>query len=238
MRTSLVRQVVFGLVTCVVLSAFGGCASHERNEPASGASMNKAPAAGNGRASVATGKFNIAGTYVETCSCAPPCPCELVGLEMGCQGVGAVEVKTGTYGGADISGVRIATATEPGKWVRIYIDAPPSQQAAAESFARAAYGPFGAIKSVKTAAVEITGTQGKYTVNVDRGKIMTFRVEPILGGDGKNPIVISNVKNQLTSTFYQGQCVAATFHDGDSQFTLAKGRNAYFNDHMTQRGEM
>ncbi len=35
------------------------------------------------------------GLYVEGCSCAPPCPCELVGVAMGCEGVGVIVFQKG-----------------------------------------------------------------------------------------------------------------------------------------------
>src|SRR5262249_12435495 len=84
--------------------------------------------------------FVVSGTFVEACSCSPPCACELVDLVRGCEGVGAVSIVSGSYGGSDLSGARIAYATAPGDWVRLYVDAKnPRQREAAEKFARAAF---------------------------------------------------------------------------------------------------
>src|SRR5947209_8431535 len=91
--------------------------------------------------------YNVAGEWVEGCSCTGICTCEMTGLEMGCAGVGAMKLASGSYMGTDLSGVKIAYATMPGHWVRLYVDAANSEQRkAAEAFARAVYTPFGKIE--------------------------------------------------------------------------------------------
>src|SRR5438094_8023468 len=75
--------------------------------------------------------FSVAGTYVESCSCAPPCACEMIDLEHGCQGVGAIAFTSGRYMNTDLAGAKIAYATLPGSWVRLYLDPrQPSQERA------------------------------------------------------------------------------------------------------------
>src|SRR3989442_14732396 len=72
--------------------------------------------------------FNVEGTYVEGCSCRPPCACALISVEKGCQGLGAMEISAGDYKGADLKGVKIAMALSPEKWVRVYLDVPDAKQ--------------------------------------------------------------------------------------------------------------
>src|SRR5262252_1023747 len=50
-----------------------------------------------------TKDFSIEGYYVEACSCSAPCPCELVGPNMSCTGVGGYVFDKGSYGGEDLS---------------------------------------------------------------------------------------------------------------------------------------
>src|SRR5438874_1211169 len=87
--------------------------------------------------------FTAAGTFVEGCSCSAPCPCELTTVTHGCQGVGALMFSSASYQGVALSGTKIAYATGPGTWVRLYIDAPnATQHDAAVAFAKAVYSAF------------------------------------------------------------------------------------------------
>jgi len=183
--------------------------------------------------------FSIEGNYVEACSCSAPCPCELIGPDMRCEGLGAYQIDKNTYSGEDISGVRFAYSLYIGKEVHIYLDAPDqAKHASGEKFARAQLAGFGPCKGVHDAKVEIAGKDGSYTVKVDAGKIMTFVTEPILGGDKKTPVVHSNTKDALNPTMYQAVVTSAIYTDGDKKITLDKGRNSYFNQHMKSSGKI
>jgi hypothetical protein len=182
--------------------------------------------------------FNVEGYYCEACSCKPPCPCEMTEANGACKGVGAYHFTSGKYDGKDISGARVAYALHVGDWVNIYIDAKDDQKAAVEAFARAALAGFGPIKSVKSAKVEMTHKDGHYTVSVDGGKVFSCQTDPVMGGDKKTPIVHQNTQDALNPTMYQGTCVSCEYKDGDQAFKLDKGRNAYFNDHMSAKGKI
>jgi hypothetical protein len=198
------------------------------------AQPGKAPAP-----AAATAEFTVEGMFVDVCCCPPPCPCELTEVAAGCKGVGVHQIKSGKYAGDDLAGVKIAHAKVVGEWVMLYIDAKDEKQrAAADRFGRAAFGKFGPIKEVKAAKIEIAGADGKYTVTVDGGKIMKFETEPLLGGDGKNPIGYTNIKNAVNPTVYQGLCISATYSDGKQKFTLAKGQNSHFNPKLKSSGKI
>jgi hypothetical protein len=183
--------------------------------------------------------FSVTGSFVEACSCSPPCACELTGLVNGCQGLGAVSLTTARYMGADVSGTRIAYATVPGSWVRLYVEVrSPAQRKAAEALAKAIFQAFGKVEAVKTAKVEVTGTGGKYTVSVDGGKTMKFVTEPILGGDKRTPIGHTNVQNPIVSTVYQGKAVSGTYEDGERKIELSAGNNSYFNSRVRKTGSL
>ena len=183
--------------------------------------------------------FSVEGMFVDVCSCKPPCPCELTEVAACCEGVGVHHIQTGAYGGADLSGVKIAHAKIVGEWVNLYIDARDEQQrAAAERFGRAAFGKFGPIKEVKAGRIEISGADGRYTMTVDGGKIMTLMTEPLLGGDGKTPLGYTNINNVVNPTVFQGTCVRATYSDGDKKVTVEKGRNSHFNPKLKSSGKI
>ena len=160
-------------------------------------------------------------------------------VAIGCRGVGVHQISRGQYAGDDLSGAKIAHAKVVGEWVNLYIDAKDEQQrAAAERFGRAAFAAFGPIQSVKAARIEVSGTEGRYTVTVDGGKIMKFETEPVLGGDGKTPIGYTNIKNAVNPTVYQGTCASATYSDGDKRVTVEKGRNSHFNPKLKSSGKI
>lgn len=184
------------------------------------------------------GKFKIEGLYLEGCSCGIPCGCDFMGPSKGCEGVGLVQVSSGTYEGVDLAGGKIALALVPGSWVRVFTDGKDAeQQMALQNFAKKAFASMGKVESVKSAKVEITGSDGSYKLAVNDGRTMKLSTKPVLGGDKKTPIMFSNAKHPLTSMFLQARSVSGSFNDGDRAFTL-KGSNAYFNNKMMANGKL
>ena len=187
----------------------------------------------------ATADFSVEGMFAEVCSCMPPCPCEVTEVAMACRGVGAHQISAGNYAGDDLSGAKIAHAKVVGDWVNLYIDAKDEKQrAAAEKFGRAAFAAFGPINEVKSAKIAIWAANDRYTVTVDGGKIMKLETQPVLGGDGNTPIEITNIKNAVNPTVYQGTCVSATYSDGKQKFTVDEGRNSHFNPKLKSSGKI
>jgi len=180
--------------------------------------------------------FEFTGEYVEGCSCMGICPCELTGVAMGCEGVGAFHASKASYNGMDISGFKAAYALEPGKWVVLYIDAPDGKFDTASAFMKGALAAFGPVEAVKKAKIDISGNGGAFTATVDGGNTMTLTTVPILGGDSKTPLVYNNIHDALHPTIMQGKTIDCAYKDGDHSFSL-KGSNAYFNDHIRSHGE-
>jgi hypothetical protein len=181
--------------------------------------------------------YRLEGVFVEGCKCGIPCACELTGVEMGCSGVGAMSLTGGKFQGVDLSGVKLAYGGTPGEWVRLYVDAPKANQRdAALSFAKGYYKKWGKIEAAKDARIDIAGHDGNYTVTVDNGKIMELKTEPVLGGDQKTPIKISNTKSELNPVFLQGRTVSGKFEDDNRSFKL-KDSNSYFNK-LNAKGEL
>jgi hypothetical protein len=68
---------------------------------------------------------------------------------------------------------------------------------------------------------------------------MEFVIAPVIGGDGKTPLVHTNTQRMITSTFFQGTSTAPTvYHDGTRSFGIPAGRNGYFNDRVDNRGSL
>jgi hypothetical protein len=183
--------------------------------------------------------FKAKGFYTETCSCKAPCSCLLTGLNKGCLGVGALDLKGGSYNGVNLAGLKAAYATEPGDWVRLYVQAANDEQRkAGEAFLTAVFSNWGKVEAVKAAKVDIANHDGHITVSVDDGKIMKYVTTVVLGGDKKTPVVHLNFPDLLNSTFKQGLSESCTYKDDNREITLEKGRNAYFNDEMNAKGEI
>lgn len=182
--------------------------------------------------------YSATGMFVEGCSCNAPCPCQLIGLEHGCQGVVAMVLNSGHYQGGNLSGAKIAAAMSPTNWVRLYIDAKGSQQRkAAEAFARAYFGSIGKIEAVKDSKIQLTGKAGNYKLLVDEGKTITLITKPVLGGNGRTPLVYSNIHDPLHSTVMQAKTVSGSFKDGEREFTL-ESSNAYFLPNLRSKGRI
>ena len=187
-----------------------------------------------------THPFKAKGLYTETCSCRAPCKCEMFGmLEKGCEGVGAMQLAGGSYDGKDLTGMKAAYAVEPGNWVLVYVQpANEEQRKPAEAFLRAVFSAWGKVEAIKDAKIDIAGENGNYKVSVDDGKIMKYETKVVLGGDKKTAVTHGNIGDPLNQTFKQGLSESAMFKDGNHEFTLEKGRNAYFNDEMNANGDI
>jgi hypothetical protein len=159
-------------------------------------------------------------------------------MDHGCQGVGAMVFTSGSYKGVDLSGAKMAYGVAPGHWVRIYTETKnATQQEALAAFLQAAFASFGKVEGVKSAKIELTGADGKYTLRVDGGKIMSLATEPVLGADSKTPFSYHNTLMPLSPTILQAKTIAGSYNDGTNSFRLANS-NSYFNPHAKGSGEL
>jgi hypothetical protein len=227
------RSAGFASVVGLALVLNAGCASNSSNTQGGKAAPGAAVVPAH-----SPQDFAVSGIFVETCTCDAPCGCEMIGLEMGCQGVGALQLSSGSYMGSDLAGIKIVYAMVPGEWVRLYIDAKPEQRKAAEALGRAVYTPFGTIEAVKAAKIDLRGSAGAYSVSVDDGKIATYQTQPVLGADKKTAVGHTNINDTLNTTLYQGKGASCTFHDEGRKFHIDAGTNAFFNDHMNASGKI
>jgi hypothetical protein len=188
-----------------------------------------------------THPFEVEGMYVEGCTCKPPCACELTGLDMTCQGVGAFRFTGGKYNDVSLAGVSVAYAGEAGTWARLYVDAKDAKQKdAVTALAKAALKDFAPCEKVLDAKIEITGSDGKYTAKVSDGKenLFTLTTEPILGGDGKTPLVYSNIHDPIHPEVMQGKTIKCEYKDDKHAFKIEEGSNAYFQPKLKASGKL
>ncbi len=195
--------------------------------------MTVAGSAGGGKSS-----FSFQGMYVEGCSCNAPCPCELTGVQMGCEGVGFFSFTSGSYNGKSLSGTRGAYAVKPGDYLVIYVDAPnDAKRKAVSDFMKAAFKDWGKLEGVESAKIKISGKGGSYVCTVGDGSEMTLTTKPVLGGDKKTPMTYSNINSQMHSTVMQAKVVKCTFKRGSHKFEL-KDSNAYFHPSLNSKGSL
>lgn len=173
-------------------------------------------------------QFDLHGTYVEGCSCNIVCTCSLRGAMVpGCQVMGAMIISSGKYGDADLSGVKLAFAIGD-KWVRIYVQSDdPARMETADALGRALLSPYGKIESVSKAKIELSGSDGNYTLAVDGGKSILLKTKPVLGADGKTAVTYTNYPDPLLRTIMQGQTISGSYQDDVHHFTL-KDSNSFF----------
>lgn len=182
--------------------------------------------------------YSIHGICVEGSTNAPPCPCALLGTANGCKELGAIQIASGVYQNADLSGARIAWAMVRGQWVKLFVDGRDSdQKAAAEAFARAAFKDYGPVRWVRQQHIDVYGKGGDFLVSVDNGRVLQLETEPTLGGDGRTPLVYSNTRDPLNPTLCQGRALKGNYNDGEDSFWMER-TNAYFNENMLAGGKI
>ena len=181
--------------------------------------------------------FSVKGEFIDSCSCSIGCSCPMGVIESGCQGIGVMVIESGKFAGTDISGTKIAYAVAPGKWVRSYVDAPAAKQSAAAAFAGGALAGFGKVEFVKPAHIAVSGSNGNYTYSVNGGTIMKASTRMIRGGDGRTPIMHTNLPDPLNDRFSQAKTVSGRYSDAGRSFQL-KGSNSYFNDRLDKTGKL
>ncbi len=180
--------------------------------------------------------FNFQAQFIESCSCKGVCVTEITGRDAGCHGVGAFVFQKGFYGGQDISGSAAAFAWDSGKWVRLYVDAPPARREHVTALIKAFVKDWGTLEGVQAASIFVGKAAGRFTLSIGRGRIASIDMKPVFGAGGKEPVTHANLASPLHSTLMQGETVSATFAD-EHPFTL-KGSNGFFNYHDVMKGRL
>jgi hypothetical protein len=182
--------------------------------------------------------FDLHGIYLEGCSCKVVCSCDLIGgMVKGCQVMGAMIISSGSYADFKLSDVKIAF-TVGDKWVRIYVQSKdPAQSEVAGEMARAMFSAYGTIESIRNAEIELSGSNGNYTLKVDGGKVINLKTQPVLGADGKTAVTYTNYPDPLFQTIMQAKTVSGSYDDGEHHFRL-EDTNSFFNQDWAVSGKI
>jgi len=182
--------------------------------------------------------FDLHGIYLEGCTCQVVCSCDLLGgMVPGCHVMGAMIISSGNYGNADLSGVKLAFAVAE-NWVRLYVQSKDSLQTKTiGDMVRAMFSDYGEVESINDAKIDLSGSDGNYTLTVNDGEVLTLKTQPVLGADGKTAVTYTNYPDPLFHTIMQGKVVSASYHDDKHDFTL-KDSNSFFNQDWSASGKI
>ena len=182
-------------------------------------------------------EYRVMGTFLDGCACNVPCPCTFSGnFKEGCNNIGTLVLTSGEYKGMDLAGVKMLEAGLAGSWTHVFVDATEAQREAAIALTKAAFSGYGKIESVKVASIDLSGSDGRYKLTVDGGRVVEMITEPVFGVDQKTPIMLSNVPTAFGSTVMQAKTIKGNFQDGNRSFKLTNS-NATFNDRINAQGK-
>jgi hypothetical protein len=146
-------------------------------------------------------RWQVSGTYFETCNCEAACPCVFLGppTEGECTVLVAWHIDQGGYGETKLDGLNVALAVHtPGhmlktKWqVALYLDqraSEPQAEALGKIFSGQAGGHLanvapliGQVLGVKKAAIEYESVEKRRSLRIEG--ISSAEIEAITGGNG------------------------------------------------------
>jgi hypothetical protein len=197
-------------------------------------------------ASAAGKRFEVSGTYSETCGCRKSCPCiwNNVPSEGHCDAAMVFQFEKGKYGDTDLAGLKVVgvISTPPGETISgsaghwnlmtFYLDdkATPAQRAGLEKVMHKLVGEKLAKKeSIKSVSIKVADDPKAGTQVVDAGSHVHFDIRVSPGMNGK-PATIDNAPGALPfmqGPLTQGESKIFTFADGDTKWEY-QARNAFF----------
>ncbi|MGH9377321.1 MAG: DUF1326 domain-containing protein [Terriglobia bacterium] len=172
-------------------------------------------------AAVSSHHWSIKGELSEACTCQVPCGCN---FHQGpsphhyCWSLASFQIDKGHYGGVDLAGLRLVRA-HGGKSIVWYIDGRATAQQAEALRAIAAHVTGGAWVSklpdgLHFESANIAQDIGNKSFQIKIGDKGGFEANKIMGGDGKNPIVVENmtawnvrhdIKGKTTRLYYKDE---------------------------------
>jgi hypothetical protein len=174
-------------------------------------------------ASTLAQEWAINGSYTESCSCNPTCPCHFGSAStLGhCQGIGLLEIKVGHYGDVKLDGVSIVAAQDMGKWVKYYVnDGVSDEQAKAAGLIFAemmeGYPPEMKVLSTQIVPIEVERTATRIKFSVPDSKV---EIEVMKGLNDK-PIKIANLPAARLKDYTQYKSIILD-HKGEQKFSYS-----------------
>ncbi len=174
-------------------------------------------------ASTLAQEWAINGSYTESCSCNPTCPCHFGSAStLGhCQGIGLFEIEKGHYGDVKLDGVSIVAAQDMGKWVKYYVnDGVSDEQAKAAGLIFAemmeGYPPEMKVLSTQIVPIEVERTATRIKFSVPDSKV---EIEVMKGLNDK-PIKIANLPAARLKDYTQYKSIILD-HKGEQKFSYS-----------------
>lgn len=171
--------------------------------------------------------WSIEARLVESCCCAPICPC-IVGSSPTrghCQGNRLVEIVDGHYGSVDVGGVDLVLTFDIGKWTRLYFgdEASEEQVEAAVKLLRE-QGSFisGDLLGVERVPLVVERTESTIAYTVPAA---VTRVEVMRGFEDR-PIGIANLRSFRDYVQYRSLEVRHSGEDESTSFEYS-GTNGF-----------
>ena len=164
----------------------------------------------------------IKGTFVESCSCKPVCPCNL-GLQPAhhpCESNGLLEIESGHYGGVKLDGVSIVLTFRLGDWVKYYVNetATDEQVRAAVALVEQCDLTDGAkALSTQKAKITVERAPSKVTFSAPESAV---EIELVKGQDGK-PIKIENLPSRCLVDYTQYRSIVTRHRSRDKKFSYS-----------------
>ncbi|HET9180073.1 MAG TPA: DUF1326 domain-containing protein [Terriglobia bacterium] len=139
--------------------------------------------------------WDLKGNFTEACSCQVPCTCNFrsgPSPHHFCWTMFSLDIKRGRYGKVKLNGLHLAAA-HADKAVVWYIDqrATPKQFAALQAIASRLNYHSDLPTFFKTAHITQVVTEKGNEVEIEGHG--GFKADYVMGGDGKNPIVVENI---------------------------------------------
>jgi hypothetical protein len=176
--------------------------------------------------------FELVGSRIIGCCCAPPCPCRLNKKPMhthGCDHTDAVHIQRGRLGEVDMAGVNYVIVgrgfgkDKAGNWTVVYVDdaTNPAQAKALEGFLMAgveSWGPkaehlAGKLVTVKRVPIRYSISEDKNIYACTIPGILELETAAIYNPGHKTPVVSEGILDAFGDRFVHADCKAHTYHD-------------------------
>jgi hypothetical protein len=174
----------------------------------------------------ASERFSMIADLAECCSCEIPCPCNFgLPTELRCDGNRLIEIRSGHFEGADLSGIRFMVTFLMGNWTRIHID---------ESMTPAQQETFGKMFPVIFAGFDrLSRSKHRVAFTVERGTdTIRFTVPEstvemkLMAGLGGEKIVVNGLPNPAYHEYVQFMSVNHRHTSTDATWEYA-GTNGF-----------
>lgn len=174
----------------------------------------------------ASERYSMIADLAECCSCEIPCPCNFgLPTELRCDGNRLIEIRSGHFEGADLTGIRFMVTFLMGNWTRIHIDESmtAAQQEAFDKMFPVIFAGFDRLARSKH-RVPFTVERGADTV---RFTVPESTVEmALLAGLAGEKIVVNGLPNPAYHEYVQYRSVNHRHTSTDATWEYA-GTNGF-----------